>query len=101
MEKKQRALTIPQPIRAMSDIGHLTDYITITCSVIPRRSALVEEAMAFSEKSGEEKNKPRKEAIVQLLNSLRGYLTSGMWGLSRAETLISGVPPSPHLKHLL
>ena len=62
---------------------------------------LVEEAMAFIDKSGEEKNKPRKDAIAQLLNSLRGYLTSGMWGLSRAETLISDVPPSPHLKHLL
>ena len=61
---------------------------------------LVEEAMTFIEKSGEEK-KPKKEAIAQLLNSLRGYLASGMWGLSRAETLISGVPPSPFLKHLL
>jgi hypothetical protein len=61
---------------------------------------LVEEAMAFIEKSSEEK-KPRKEAIAQLLTSLRGYLTSGMWVLSRAETLISGVPPSPHVQHLL
>jgi hypothetical protein len=46
MEKKQRALTIPQLTKAMSDIGPLTDYITITCSVIPRRFALVEEVMA-------------------------------------------------------
>jgi hypothetical protein len=46
MEKKQRALTIPQPIKAMSDIGPLTGYITITCSVIPRLFALVEEVMA-------------------------------------------------------
>jgi hydroxymethylglutaryl-CoA lyase len=63
--------------------------------------SLVEEAMAFIEKSGEEKNRPRKEAIVQLLTSLRGYLASGMWGLSRAETLVSDVPPSPHVKHLI
>jgi len=61
---------------------------------------LVEEAITFIEKSQEEK-KPQKEAIAQLFNSLRGYLTSGMWGLSRAETLVSDVPPSPHLKHLL
>jgi hypothetical protein len=46
MEKKQRALTIPQLTKAMSDIGPLTDYITITFSVIPRRFALVEEVTA-------------------------------------------------------
>jgi hypothetical protein len=46
MERKPRALTIPQPIPAMSNIGPLTDYITITCSVILRRSASAEEQRA-------------------------------------------------------
>ncbi|MDO8785093.1 MAG: hypothetical protein Q7J12_02640, partial [Syntrophales bacterium] len=62
---------------------------------------LVEEATAFIEQPEDEKEKVRRDAIAQLLHSLRGYLTSGMWGLSRAETLISNVPPSPYLKHLL
>jgi hypothetical protein len=34
MEKKQRALTIPQPTRAMSGSGHLTDYMIITFVVM-------------------------------------------------------------------
>jgi hypothetical protein len=46
MESELQALTIPQPISIMSNIGPLTDYITITCSVILRRSALAEEHMA-------------------------------------------------------
>jgi hypothetical protein len=46
MGRKPRALTIPQPIPAMSNIGPLTDYITITCSVILRRSASAEEQRA-------------------------------------------------------
>jgi hypothetical protein len=43
MERRQRALTIPQPINPMSDIGPLTDCTPITYSVIPRRFALAEE----------------------------------------------------------
>ncbi|MFH0812811.1 MAG: pyruvate carboxyltransferase [Pseudomonadota bacterium] len=62
---------------------------------------LVEEATTFIEQPEDEKEKVRRDTIAQLLHSLRGYLTSGMWGLSRAETLISNVPPSPYLKHLL
>jgi len=63
--------------------------------------SLVEEALAYIEEPGEEQTKVRKDTIAQLINSLRGYLTSGVWALSRAETLVSNVPPSPHLKHLL
>jgi len=62
---------------------------------------LVEEAISYIEQSGDEQKKVRKGTVEQLLNSLRGYLTSEMWGLSRAETLASNVPPSPYLKHLL
>ena len=62
---------------------------------------LVREAIAYIEQSGEEQKKVRKDTIAQLLNSLRGYLTSGIWTHSRAETLVSHVPPSPYLKHLL
>jgi len=62
---------------------------------------LAEEAIANIEKSGEKDSKARKSTISQLLNSLRGYLDSGVWALSRAETLVSNVPPSPYLKHLL
>jgi len=63
--------------------------------------SLVEEALAHIKESGEEQTEARKDTIAQLLNSLRGYLTSGIWALSRAETLVSNVPPSPYLKHLL
>lgn len=59
---------------------------------------LVEEAIAFIEQSGKEK--ARRDTVSRLLNSLRGYLVSGMWGPSRAETLMSNVPPSPYLRHL-
>lgn len=61
---------------------------------------LIEVAFAHIEKSSEA-GKGRKDTVELLLSSLRGYLTSGMWGLSRAETIVSDVPPSPHLKDLL
>lgn len=60
---------------------------------------LLEEAIAFIEQSGKEK--VRRDTVFQLLNSLRGYLISGAWSSSRAETLMSNVPPSPYLKHFL
>ena len=63
--------------------------------------SLVEEAIANIEKTGEKDKKVRESTISQLLNSLRGYLSSGTWALSRAETLVSNVPSSPYLKHLL
>jgi hydroxymethylglutaryl-CoA lyase len=39
--------------------------------------------------------------IDNLLRGTRDYLESGWWCHSRAETLINGVPPSPHLLDLL
>jgi len=57
-------------------------------------------ASHFAAATGKSPDKAR--AIVDnLLRGTRGYLESGWWCQSRAETLINGVPPSPHLLDLL
>jgi hydroxymethylglutaryl-CoA lyase len=61
----------------------------------------VEEAVKFLVKPGEEEPKRIRESLMQLFNSLSGYLRRGMWAVSRAETIVSDVPPSPFLKDLL
>jgi len=61
----------------------------------------VEEAVKFVVKPGEEEPKRIRETLMQLFWSLSGYLKRGMWGVSRAETIVSDVPPSPYLKDLL
>jgi isopropylmalate/homocitrate/citramalate synthase len=41
------------------------------------------------------------KVMENLLHSARFYLEGGMWGFNRAETLVNGVPPSPHTLHWL
>ena len=62
---------------------------------------LLDEATAhFAAATGKD---PAKARVVMdnLLRGTREYLESGWWCHSRAETLINGVPPSPHLLDLL
>jgi len=61
----------------------------------------VEEAVKSIVQPGEEEPARIRETLGQLFHSLAGYLRRGMWALSRAETLVSDVPPSPYLKDLL
>jgi len=62
---------------------------------------LVEEALKFVEKPGEDKPERIRETMMRFFKSLSWYLRRGMWGVSRAETIVSDVPPSPYLKDLL
>ena len=61
----------------------------------------VEEGVKFVVKPGEEEPARIRETLGQLFHSLAGYLQRGMWAISRAETLVSDVPPSPFLRDLL
>jgi hydroxymethylglutaryl-CoA lyase len=62
---------------------------------------LIEEGAAhFAAATGKPLDKARA-VIDNLLQGTRDYLESGWWCHSRAETLINGVPPSPHLLDLL
>ena len=63
--------------------------------------AFVEESIKFVVKPGEEEPEHMRETLMQLFRSLQGYLKRGMWGVSRAETIVSGIPPSPFLEDLL
>jgi len=42
-----------------------------------------------------------RDNLELLFHSLDIYVRTGNWGVSRAETLVSGVPPAPPLAHLL
>ena len=78
----------PERIRALRDA---TDEL----------EALIEEATGHYARL---KDMPRDEAgkwMFHLLHMARFYLSKGMWGHARSETLIGGVPPSPHTLHLL
>ena len=63
--------------------------------------AFVEEAVKHIVNPGEEEPARIRETLGQLFHSLAGYLQRRMWAISRAETLVSHVPPSPFLKDLL
>ncbi len=62
---------------------------------------LIDEGAAhFAAATGKPADKARA-VIDNLLQGTRDYLESGWWCHSRAETLVNGVPPSPHLLDLL
>ena len=42
-----------------------------------------------------------RDNLELLFHSLEIYVRTGSWGVSRAESLVSGVPPAPLLAHLL
>ncbi len=62
---------------------------------------LVDRAASRLTQPGESQEPLLKENLDMLFHSLSIYLQSGHWGLSRAESLVSEVPPSPFLEHLL
>jgi hypothetical protein len=61
---------------------------------------LVEEALKRVAQPEEDPQLVR-DNLELLFHSLSIYVRTGSWGVSRAETLVSGVPPAPPLAHLL
>ena len=63
-------------------------------------SALSQAAEKLAQARGQDAEAAR-ESVEALLKALYAHLSRGYWVPSRAETLDSGLPPSPHLMHLI
>lgn len=62
---------------------------------------LIKEATEHYAKAKDMPEEKASKRMFNLLHMARFYLTKNMWGHARAETLVNGVPPSPHTLHLL
>ncbi len=62
---------------------------------------LIEEAVKNMVKPGEEEPEWLRDNLDLLFHSLQQYVQTGLWGVHRAESVVSGVPPAPPLAHLL
>ena len=63
--------------------------------------AMIGEATAHYAKAKDMPTEKASKWMFNLLHMGRFYLSKGMWGHARSETLVGGVPPSPHTLHLL
>lgn len=62
---------------------------------------LIDRAAEHYAKEKDMAEEKAKKVMGNLLPTTRFYLAEGKWGFFRSETLVNGVPPSPHTLHLL
>jgi hydroxymethylglutaryl-CoA lyase len=62
---------------------------------------LVDKATKLKTVEGSAAQEHLRDNMAALLHGLKNYLRWKTWGPSRSESIISDIPPSPHLKDLL
>ncbi len=62
---------------------------------------LVDQATTKNTEEGSASEEHLRNNMAALLHGLRNYLRWNAWGPARSESIMSDIPPSPHLKDLL
>lgn len=64
-------------------------------------AALVDESLEVTGQADSDAAEHQRENIHGMLGALRNYLNWKAWAPARSESIISDIPPSPHLRDLL
>ncbi len=89
-------------VKSVSDItGIDAKVIAAAKSEDEMDAAVLEKAAEKVAADRQQDAEAAKKSVVSLLHALYAHLSRGAWVPSRAETLDSGLPPSPHLMHLI